>query len=392
LGRAYASILAQADPLWEILVVDDGSSDNTRDVTAGFMDPRVRYIYQTNQGLSTARNTGIAAAAGRFICFLDADDEWEPEFLEKTVAALEDNTDLGGVYVLSRFISESGDYLPEGGSLAIPDEQFHERLFDGCFLPVHSALLRREAVVATGGFDTGLTSVEDWDFWIRLSATWRMKAIAESLVRYRVVGGSMSMDASQMLQNRMRVLTKHLGAPTGDPATWNAQKRRAYARAFLAAAIEYGNSVQGIEESWGYLAKAARLDPAVLDSVATFFSMAVAKQPKGYRGTALFINPEQVEGELLTGVLRLFSGNDPLPAQWEPIASCSAHLALWTLNDRIGEWGRARRHLLAVGRIRPLLFRDVRYWRTLLRLTVGPQSTEALRRARSSLRHSRELK
>lgn len=81
LPHAVNSVLAQTFTDWEAIIVDDGSTDNTREVAAQFTDERVRYVHQENRGLSGARNTGIRAAQGAYLAFLDADDEWEPRFL-----------------------------------------------------------------------------------------------------------------------------------------------------------------------------------------------------------------------------------------------------------------------------------------------------------------------
>ncbi|MEM4724269.1 MAG: glycosyltransferase family A protein, partial [Candidatus Hadarchaeum sp.] len=94
---AVNSVMAQTFADWEAIIVDDGSTDNTREVAAQFTDSRVRYIYQDNRGLAAARNTGIRAAQGEYLAFLDADDEWEPTFLEACVAALSQQPALAAV-------------------------------------------------------------------------------------------------------------------------------------------------------------------------------------------------------------------------------------------------------------------------------------------------------
>ena len=91
--RAVQSVLAQTWPAKEIVVVDDGSSDNTREVLSG-QGPQVKYVYQDNQGVSAARNTGIRAASGDLIALLDSDDEWEPWKLELQIAAFREFPDL----------------------------------------------------------------------------------------------------------------------------------------------------------------------------------------------------------------------------------------------------------------------------------------------------------
>lgn len=91
LSDAVNSVLAQTYSDWEAIIVDDGTTDSTREVAVGFTDPRTRYLYQENQGLSAARNTGICAARGEYLVFLGADDEWESAFLERCVSVLQVN-------------------------------------------------------------------------------------------------------------------------------------------------------------------------------------------------------------------------------------------------------------------------------------------------------------
>ncbi len=98
LSYALESVLAQTYNDWEAIVVDDGSTDNTAEVTAQFNDPRIRYIYQNNQGLSSARNTGIYASLAGAIALLDADDVWEADYLEKMLPTLESNPEAAAVY------------------------------------------------------------------------------------------------------------------------------------------------------------------------------------------------------------------------------------------------------------------------------------------------------
>src|SRR5512135_2445774 len=98
LPLSIGSVQAQSRPDWEIVLVNDGSTDDSAAVAAHFTDPRIRYIYQNNQGLSAARNTGVRAALGRYLAFLDSDDEWASEFLTTCIHTLETNPRLAGVY------------------------------------------------------------------------------------------------------------------------------------------------------------------------------------------------------------------------------------------------------------------------------------------------------
>jgi len=108
LPSAVYSVLAQTFADWEAIIVDDGSTDDTGNVAAQFTDARIHYIHQENRGLSAARNSGIRAARGEYLAFLDADDEWEPHFLEVCLTTLANQKTATAVVTRARFIDETG--------------------------------------------------------------------------------------------------------------------------------------------------------------------------------------------------------------------------------------------------------------------------------------------
>ena len=174
---ALRSILSQTFTDWETIIIDDGSTDDTAAVAASFIDPRIRYIYQKNQGLSAARNRGIRAARGIYLTFLDADDEWEQQFLQCCATTLDDNRTLGGVYTLSYFVDQQSNTLPRLGGCIVPPSEFRARNLEGGFFPMHASLIRASVCQEVGQFDTGLTSEEDWDLWLRISERYQLRGI-----------------------------------------------------------------------------------------------------------------------------------------------------------------------------------------------------------------------
>lgn len=239
LPHALRSVLAQTYADWESVIVDDGSTDNTHEVALAFQDSRIRYLYQENKGLSAARNVGIRAAQGQFLAFLDADDEWEPDFLIQCLSVLQARKDLIGVYTLNSFIDLSDQYLIKSNGECVSENEFRQRNLEGGFFPVHAALIRTVIVHRIGGFDEQLTSEEDWDFWIKASSQGDLSCVALPLARYRVHPGSMSTHAERMRDNAITVLTKYFGPPEGDPVAWTSEKRRAYGFAFRGAAFRF---------------------------------------------------------------------------------------------------------------------------------------------------------
>lgn len=180
ISDAINSILGQTYPHWEVIVVDDGSKDDTADVVARFIarDSRIKYHYQHNQGLSAARNTGISLAQGEYLQFLDADDYISERKLEVQVGLLEHDPDVALVYADTYIYTHSDDpndspkfqkfnlTMPpitgQGTPLVL------HMAVDNIFL-VGSPLFKRSVVLATGPFDQTLFSLEDWHFWYRIA-------------------------------------------------------------------------------------------------------------------------------------------------------------------------------------------------------------------------------
>lgn len=207
-GDAIGSVLAQEYRALEVVVVDDGSNDNTREVVARFDDPRIRYVYQENAGLSAARNTGIRESRHDFVAFLDADDSWAPEKLQLQMAVFERYDDVGLVASEGAYVDADGQPLagrkaadPRGdGRMTLRDLLVRTR-----FSP-SSVVARKACFNCCGTFDTALRSTEDRDMWIRIAARFGVYRLAAPLTRVRCHGSNMSSHADRMKQNMAVVL------------------------------------------------------------------------------------------------------------------------------------------------------------------------------------------
>ncbi|MGE5500997.1 MAG: glycosyltransferase family 2 protein [Ignavibacteriales bacterium] len=183
LPRAVSSVLAQTVRDFELIVVDDGSTDGTELVVRRFADPRVRYLSQKNQGVAAARNRGLAEARGDFIAFLDSDDEWLPQKLERQLDVFTRGPSrLGLVYTGVETISSAGRSVqkPTGRGLIFP-RMLHRNLIHG---GGSNVLLRRVVLPFVGGFDSSLPAAEDYDLWLRISRFFEVDYAPAPLVRY----------------------------------------------------------------------------------------------------------------------------------------------------------------------------------------------------------------
>jgi glycosyltransferase involved in cell wall biosynthesis len=188
LDEAVSSVLAQTFQDFEILIVDDGSTDAaTQAVLAGYSRPKTRVFRAEHAGLAAARNLGIGHAAGRYLCALDADDRLEPTFLEKMVGVLDNDDSLTfSSCWLRTFGAETWHWTPERCDLPT-------LLWEDTVLT--AALVRRDAILAVGGYDTTMPEQgdEDWDLWLTLVERGHRGAILpEILFNYRRRAGSMS--------------------------------------------------------------------------------------------------------------------------------------------------------------------------------------------------------
>jgi glycosyltransferase involved in cell wall biosynthesis len=260
LDAAIRSALGQTHRDIEVVVVDDGSTDHTREVAAGFSDPRVKYVYQENRGLAAARNTGIRESRGAYLTFLDSDDLFLPEKVEVLLGAFAARPDLGLTAGQAVLIGEQGERLGEVFEDAPPTSATDWLL--GNPLHVGSVLLRREWQERVGLFDERLRSYEDWDLWLRLArAGCPMGWVARPVSLYRFHGAQMTRIGAQMTRATFAVLDKTFDDPQLSPE-WRARQGEAYSRGHLRAAAQ-AYTAEAFENAVENMRQAVTLDPAL---------------------------------------------------------------------------------------------------------------------------------
>ncbi|UBF25208.1 glycosyltransferase family 2 protein [Kovacikia minuta CCNUW1] len=208
LPETIDSVLAQTFSNFEVLVVDDGSTDAIAEWVLQQTDGRLKLMYQKNQGQAAARNTGIAEAKGEYIAFLDADDLWEASKLEKQVAYLDNHPTVGLVYTWIALADQAGN--PTGrivSSDAAGDvwEEIVEFNMVGCG---STPVIRRHCFDVVGYFVPALSPSEDWDMWIRIAVQFPFGVIREPLVLYRQHPESSSSQCQLMLETSSAVIER----------------------------------------------------------------------------------------------------------------------------------------------------------------------------------------
>ncbi|NCB11914.1 MAG: glycosyltransferase [Erysipelotrichia bacterium] len=198
LGLAIDSVLNQSFKEFELLIIDDGSSDNTKEFCKKYLaDNRVKYIYQDNKGLAGARNTGIENSQGEYICFLDDDDVWKEDKLQKQVDFFEQNQDIGMVFTNLELIDEVGKaigYQTHKANGDIYKELFFENIVDA----PSSCMIKKEVFEKVGNFKEWMKSAEEYELWFRLAKEFKIYSINEPLVEYRIHQNKLSTNYSKM--------------------------------------------------------------------------------------------------------------------------------------------------------------------------------------------------
>jgi glycosyltransferase involved in cell wall biosynthesis len=210
LRAAIRSVLEQSYQDFELLVVDDASSDNTAEVVQGFDDKRIRYIrHETNKREAEARNTGVQNSTGEYIAFLDDDDEWLPKKLERQVELLDNSPRaVGGVYTGFIKMETTGKIVVQ----IVPSKRgniLHDMFTQNWIGTPSTVLLRKECFEKVGLFDKGIVFGPDYDMWIRISKEFQFDYIVDPLVKYYVHDNKLSTNCEIMIKGMEAINRKY---------------------------------------------------------------------------------------------------------------------------------------------------------------------------------------
>ena len=196
IAEAIESVIHQTHQNLNIIIIDDGSTDDTKDTIHRFRNlypDKIDYYYQHQQGPAAARNTGIKISSNEYIAFLDADDIWLPEKLEKQLLKFKNDPDIGFVYCDNYFIDKSGNIIKDYVRIVkLVEGDILLDFFMDFFLITSGIMLKRSCLKQTGLFDKNLEVGEDFEFFLRLAKNFKAGVVKEKLFKRRVWKGSLS--------------------------------------------------------------------------------------------------------------------------------------------------------------------------------------------------------
>lgn len=238
LHEAIESVLDQSFTNYELFIIDDGSTDGTGKVCEQYLeDSRVHYIFQQNGGPARARNTGIKASSGEFVCFSDDDDIWKPNKLQRQIDFIHDELgnvpNWGMVFTWVELIDSQGKILGYRGHRQ-KGSLYKKLLFENIIDATSSVLIRREVLENVGLLDESLKGPEDWDMWLRISKEYLIFPVKEYLVQHREHENRISFDNEKVFHYEKAVVAKALATAPADISP-----RAVYASCYVNRSICY---------------------------------------------------------------------------------------------------------------------------------------------------------
>jgi glycosyltransferase involved in cell wall biosynthesis len=261
------SVLGQTVDDLELIVIDDGSTDTTPDIARAIDDARVRVLRQRNAGHAGARNAGIAAARGRYVAVVDADDVWLPHKLQRQLTLLESGPGIRALHGSAVFVDDSLEPLFVAPSPDGKNELLDVLCFRGLAAMMATLIIERTLVAQVGAFDPSLIILQDWELAIRLARLGELYSTSEPLALYRLHSANQSRQLDLHIEPGERVLARFFAEPTLPPEVAG---RRSYVYAHFYAMLS-GGAFQLHEPAYAayWARRALACDPRVLSYIAS---------------------------------------------------------------------------------------------------------------------------
>jgi glycosyltransferase involved in cell wall biosynthesis len=258
--ETIASIQQQSFKDWELIIIDDGSQDNTVDIIENIVEPRLKLFVYENGGVGIARNRGIAQTTGEFISFLDADDLWTCDKLTLQIEALKQNPQAKVAYSWTSFVDENGKFLFSGKALYYQGNIHKYLLLTNFLLSGSNILVRRDALHVVTGFNPDLPYAADWDFYLRLAKNFDFVVVPKYQILYRQSVNSMSSKIEEIKQESLQIIDEAFQAasPQFEPL-----KTKSYSILYLYCADLYRKKIS-IEDKESLLNAQENLKTSIL--------------------------------------------------------------------------------------------------------------------------------
>ena len=262
------SIQKQTFSDWEIIAVDDGSTDKTLKKLSEIQDQRVKVLSYENGGVAIARNRGISHASGEYIAFMDADDLWTSDKLESQLAALQTNPEAGVAYSWTYYFYDKSNLkktLFPGESIHFSGDVYSHLLVKNFLASGSNPLIRRKAIESVGEFDPACVPCEDWDFYLRLAAQFFFIVVPKHQIIYRQSANSGSSQVKKLEKANLLTIKK---AYQTAPSQLQHLKNKTTAYFYQYCTQQYlknkTNSIEIVSQARKSLCKAVRLYPPIL--------------------------------------------------------------------------------------------------------------------------------
>jgi glycosyltransferase involved in cell wall biosynthesis len=296
------SIQQQTFSDFELIVINDGSTDRTVELLSTVQDPRLKIFSYENGGLPVARNRGIERSTGKFITFIDGDDLWTPDKLELQLAALQQHPEAGVAYSWTLVMDEKGESFHPGTSVSFDGNVYPQLLLYNFIASGSNVMLRREVIEAVGEFDPTLKSCEDWDYWLRVAPHWHFVVVRKPQILYRKSSGAMSSKIEVMEKHHLIIQERAFRAA---PPELQYLKNQSLANKYQYLAqlcLTHVSDALGAKQTFDKLQKAIRVYPKILLSKRTQILL--------FKLSLITILSPQIANSIFQGVSKLRAKKD----------------------------------------------------------------------------------
>jgi glycosyltransferase involved in cell wall biosynthesis len=267
--ETISSVQKQTFSDFELIVVDDGSTDRMLELLHSVKDERLKIFSYENAGVSVSRNRGLSHATGEFIAFIDADDLWTPDKLELQLAALQVHPEAGVAYSWTHFIDEKGESFHAEEPKFFEGNVYAPLLLNNFLNNGSNPLIRKQAIESVGEFNPVFSPSADWDFYLRLAARWHFVVVPKLQILYRQSSGSMSSKVDNLKQESLNILEQAFNVA---PQEIQYLKNQSYANVYTYCAelfLRKNTNVNDVEQAGKNLLLAIRRYPRILLNIKT---------------------------------------------------------------------------------------------------------------------------